>query len=261
MLPPVIPALVRINADVRPRAFAARARDLDTLWHDKLMSQSKNARLTAIVATLRLAIERYERLYMADTELLALSVAQHAAIIKHLKRGDIDSCAKGARTQLHVRHASPAAQNGRGVGAQPSTRRIMRFSDSVETAMLKFFIGTALGALLSFVFVRFGLEPPAIAKLPEKLKANLVTTAVEADLYDLDAEAEVRERALKIYFDNRAGDAAKLDATSGTPFSKSCTAHGPSAKHSFSSLHRAPTTKRSPTGAPCHAGAEVRHRR
>lgn len=84
--------------------------------------------------------------------------------------------------------------------------------------MLKFFVGTALGAILSFVFVRFGLEPPAITKLPEKLKANLVTTAVEADLYDLNAAAGVHERALKVYFDNRAGSAAKLDAGAGHPF-------------------------------------------
>ncbi len=84
--------------------------------------------------------------------------------------------------------------------------------------MLKFFTGTALGALLAFVFVRFGIEPPAIVKLPEKLKANLVTTAVEADLYDLNAADAVHERALKVYFDNRAGDAAKLDAAAGHPF-------------------------------------------
>lgn len=84
--------------------------------------------------------------------------------------------------------------------------------------MLKFFTGTAMGALLAFVFVRFGLEPPAITKLPEKLKANLVTTAVEADLYDLNAADDVHERALKIYFDNRASDAAKLDAAAGHPF-------------------------------------------
>lgn len=84
--------------------------------------------------------------------------------------------------------------------------------------MLKFFIGTAVGALLSFVFVRFGIEPPAITKLPERLKANLVATAVDNDLYDLGAEAVVRERALKVYFANRAGDAAKLDAAAGHPF-------------------------------------------
>ncbi len=84
--------------------------------------------------------------------------------------------------------------------------------------MLKFFTGTALGAALAFVFVRFGLEPPAITKLPDKLKANLVATAVEAELYDLDAPEDVRQRALKVYFDNRAGDAAKLDAEAGHPF-------------------------------------------
>jgi hypothetical protein len=84
--------------------------------------------------------------------------------------------------------------------------------------MQKFLIGTALGAILSFVFVRFGLEPPAITKLPDKFKANVVATVVEGDLYDLAAEAEVQERALKVYFANRAGDAAKLDAAAGHPF-------------------------------------------
>lgn len=84
--------------------------------------------------------------------------------------------------------------------------------------MQKFLIGTALGAILSFVFVRFGLEPPAIAKLPDNIKANVVATVVEGDLYDLAAEADVQERALKIYFANRAGDAAKLDAAAGHPF-------------------------------------------
>ena len=86
--------------------------------------------------------------------------------------------------------------------------------------MLKFLIGTAVGAILSFAFVRFGLEPPAIVKLPDKLKANVVATVVEGELYDLAAEAAVRERALKVYFANRAGDAAKLDAAAGHPFLK-----------------------------------------
>src|SRR5262245_1517952 len=77
LLEPLIPKLERINEDFARARQAQRARDLDTLWHDTLMSHSKNARLTAIVATLRLAITRYERLYMSDTDLLAMSVAQH----------------------------------------------------------------------------------------------------------------------------------------------------------------------------------------
>jgi DNA-binding GntR family transcriptional regulator len=94
MLPVLIPKLVAINADFARAKSAQRARDLDTLWHDTLMSQSKNARLRAIVTTLRLAIERYERLYMAETGLVALSVAQHNDIIKHLKRGDLEAALK-----------------------------------------------------------------------------------------------------------------------------------------------------------------------
>lgn len=94
MLPLLIPKLVAVNADFARAKTAQRARDLDTLWHDTLMSQSKNARLRAMVSTLRLAIERYERLYMADTGLVALSVAQHDGIIRHLKRGDLEAALK-----------------------------------------------------------------------------------------------------------------------------------------------------------------------
>lgn len=94
MLPVLIPKLVTINADFARAKTAQRARDLDTLWHDTLMSESKNTRLRAIVTTLRLAIERYERLYMADTDLVALSVAQHNDIIKHLRGGDLSAALK-----------------------------------------------------------------------------------------------------------------------------------------------------------------------
>jgi DNA-binding GntR family transcriptional regulator len=94
MLPVLIPKLIAINADFARAKTAQRARDLDTLWHDTLMSESKNARLRAMVTTLRLAIERYERLYMADTGLIALSVAQHSGIIKHLKRTDLEAALK-----------------------------------------------------------------------------------------------------------------------------------------------------------------------
>ncbi len=84
--------------------------------------------------------------------------------------------------------------------------------------MLKFLMGTALGAVLAFAFVRFNIEPPAILKLPEKLRGNLVSTSIESDLYDLSGDAATRLRALKVYFANRAQDAAKLDAATGHPF-------------------------------------------
>jgi len=95
--------------------------------------------------------------------------------------------------------------------------------------MTKFLLGTALGALLAFVFVRFNLEPPAVLDLPEKLQKNVVVTVVEGDLYDLTRDVETRTRALEVYFKNRAGAAAKLDAAAGHPF--------------LSALHRARATR------------------
>jgi hypothetical protein len=84
--------------------------------------------------------------------------------------------------------------------------------------MAKFLMGTALGALLAFVFVRFNWEPPAVLDLPGKLQKNVVATVVEGDLYDLTRDAETRTRALEVYFKTRAGEAAKHDAAAGHPF-------------------------------------------
>lgn len=84
--------------------------------------------------------------------------------------------------------------------------------------MLRFILGTAFGAFLAFAYVQLGIEPPEFLKLPERLKGNLVATAVEEDLYDLDNDQPTRTRALAVYFKNRATDAAKLDETAGHPF-------------------------------------------
>jgi DNA-binding GntR family transcriptional regulator len=91
LLSPIIPELERIN-----RAFAGartpdRARELDTLWHETLMSQSRNSRLSAIVSNLRLAIRRYEHFYMAEAKLIPASAAQHTEIIAALRRNDMES--------------------------------------------------------------------------------------------------------------------------------------------------------------------------
>ena len=86
--------------------------------------------------------------------------------------------------------------------------------------MLKFLLGTAIGALLAFVFVRYDLEPPAILDVPEKVKKTVIATAVEGDLYDLSRDEETRTRALEVYFKTRASAAAKVDADAGHPFLK-----------------------------------------
>jgi DNA-binding GntR family transcriptional regulator len=87
----VLPELTRINADFARTRTAKRALEQDTLWHNTLMSQSKNARLAALIATLRLAIRRYEHFYMADSKLIPTSVAQHQDIIAAFQGNDLEA--------------------------------------------------------------------------------------------------------------------------------------------------------------------------
>lgn len=84
--------------------------------------------------------------------------------------------------------------------------------------MWKFAGGVAVGALLAFGYVRFDVALPGFLQLPDALRGNIVSSATEAQLYDLAAAPDVRERALEIYLANRAADAARLDAEAGHPF-------------------------------------------
>lgn len=84
--------------------------------------------------------------------------------------------------------------------------------------MARFLIGVLFGVVLSVGYVRYELELPAWLQLADRLRGNLVSTAIEAELYDLDRDAASRRRALEVYFDHRAADAAKLDAEAGHPF-------------------------------------------
>lgn len=81
-----------------------------------------------------------------------------------------------------------------------------------------FVTGLAAGAALAFGYVHFGAELPGWLTLPDRLKANLISTTVEDRLYDLSAPADAQRRALEVYFDNRAKDAAAHDAAAGHPF-------------------------------------------
>jgi DNA-binding GntR family transcriptional regulator len=91
LLAPVLPELERINRAFSGARTPARARELDTLWHQTLMSQSRNSRLSAIVSNLRLAIRRYEHFYMAEAKLIPASAAQHAEIIAALMLNHMES--------------------------------------------------------------------------------------------------------------------------------------------------------------------------
>lgn len=84
--------------------------------------------------------------------------------------------------------------------------------------MLKFLLGVVFGALMSFVYVYYNIQLPAVLQAPDKLRGNLVSTATEDALYDLDAESAAKQRALEVYLANRSDDAAKIDAAFGHPF-------------------------------------------
>ncbi|MGH9578837.1 MAG: GntR family transcriptional regulator [Terriglobales bacterium] len=88
LLPLLLLQLARINAEFARTRSPARALELDTRWHQTLMSQSKNSRLLSIVGMLRLAIRRYEHLYMSDVRLIPASVAQHGAILRAIRKRD-----------------------------------------------------------------------------------------------------------------------------------------------------------------------------
>ncbi len=93
---------------------------------------------------------------------------------------------------------------------QGSAQRGMRMS--------KFILGVILGSLLAVGYVRFGWELPEFLQLSDRLHGNMVSTAIEFDLYDLNASEEKRRRALEVFFSSRPRDAVALDAAAGHPY-------------------------------------------
>ena len=83
--------------------------------------------------------------------------------------------------------------------------------------MGKFLIGLVVGIAAAFGYVRWNISP-GIMELPETLRGNIVSTAIEGDLYDLDKPLDTRRRALEVFFQNRAQFAASVDAEFAHPF-------------------------------------------
>jgi len=97
LAPALLPKLEKINAEFARASTPKRALTLDAAWHNTLTSQSRNERLCAIIERLRRAIERYEHFYMADKNLISVSVKQHRSIIDAFKRGDPDGAIQAIR--------------------------------------------------------------------------------------------------------------------------------------------------------------------
>lgn len=83
--------------------------------------------------------------------------------------------------------------------------------------MGRFLLGLLMGIALSFSYVRWGIALPDFLTLPDRLRGNIVSTAVEEDLYDLDQPIEIRRRALEVFFESRAKFAVEVDAEYGHP--------------------------------------------
>lgn len=84
--------------------------------------------------------------------------------------------------------------------------------------MTRFVLGVVFGALAAIGYVRFDVVLPAWLQLPDLLRGNLVSTATESELYDLERDLTARSRALEVYFANRAREAARVDLEAGSPF-------------------------------------------
>jgi DNA-binding GntR family transcriptional regulator len=83
-----VPSLNRLNNQLRTTRKPKRALILDNRWHEALLGSCPNRRLQDAIQGLRLAIWRYELLYMRELPLVNVSVHQHQEIIKAVKDGD-----------------------------------------------------------------------------------------------------------------------------------------------------------------------------
>lgn len=95
--------------------------------------------------------------------------------------------------------------------------------------MWKFLAGMGAGTILAIVYVIFNVQLPEFLQIPGLVRGGVISTTTEAQLYDLEDGSEARVRALEVYFDNRARDAAAIDADAGHPF--------------LAALHRARATR------------------
>lgn len=71
-----------------------KARNLDQQFHAHLVARCTNMRLLELLGVEHRAIERYERLYMQRTDLIAHSVAQHEEIIMAIEQGENERAAR-----------------------------------------------------------------------------------------------------------------------------------------------------------------------
>jgi DNA-binding GntR family transcriptional regulator len=70
------------------------ALDADERWHEALLSRCGNERLLETLRMLKYHAQRYESAYMRHSGTIIQSVAQHRAIIRALRRDDLEAAAR-----------------------------------------------------------------------------------------------------------------------------------------------------------------------
>lgn len=88
LLATIVEQLIRLNKTLSEAKTIADGIEIDSMWHDTLISCCANSRLQTWVSTLRATIYRYETYYMSDTALIGESVKQHAKLIDLIQCGD-----------------------------------------------------------------------------------------------------------------------------------------------------------------------------
>jgi len=89
----VLPELTEINREFAASEDPGRSHELDARFHRTLVSRCGNGRLIALLDRHWQALQRYERLYMADPGDHGRSAEQHDAIIAAIGSGDLTSAA------------------------------------------------------------------------------------------------------------------------------------------------------------------------
>jgi DNA-binding GntR family transcriptional regulator len=89
ILPSLTSQLLELNSKFAASINAETASDLDSSWHEALLSGCPNQRLNRMLGELRSTLRRYERFYMLDSALIAESAHQHHTVINAILANDI----------------------------------------------------------------------------------------------------------------------------------------------------------------------------
>jgi DNA-binding GntR family transcriptional regulator len=101
MLQTAIADLERLNRALASARDPEAALALDAQWHDALVASCNNQRLRTTLRGLRLAVRRYENVYMSDAVLLGQSVQQHNAIAGALRVGNLTLAIEALEANWH----------------------------------------------------------------------------------------------------------------------------------------------------------------